>query len=111
MESWTGDPRGPTGPGASGEPGARARPCAEPALVFSPRGSPRGRPRRVKPMLKAVSIGALLLMMVALVGLWVTHSLFSPSPFAIAAQCAAVALMIWARLTFGGRSFHAAANP
>jgi len=62
-------------------------------------------------MLKAVSIGALLLMMVALVGLWVTHSLFSPSPFAIAAQCAAVALMIWARLTFGGRSFHAAANP
>jgi len=62
-------------------------------------------------MLKAVSIGALLLMMVALVGLWVTRSLFSPSPFAIAAQCAAVALMIWARLTFGGRSFHAAANP
>jgi len=62
-------------------------------------------------MLKAVSIGALLLMMAALVGLWVTHSLFSPSPFAIAAQCAAVALMIWARLTFGGRSFHAAANP
>ena len=37
--------------------------------------------------------------------------LFSPNPFAIALQVAAAALMVWARITFGKRSFHAGANP
>jgi protein-S-isoprenylcysteine O-methyltransferase Ste14 len=32
-------------------------------------------------------------------------------PATIAIQVAAVALMVWARMTFGGRSFHATANP
>jgi protein-S-isoprenylcysteine O-methyltransferase Ste14 len=62
-------------------------------------------------MLKAVSIASLLLMVAALLGLWATGALFAPSPFVIAVQVAAVALMLWARLTFGRRSFHAAANP
>jgi protein-S-isoprenylcysteine O-methyltransferase Ste14 len=38
-------------------------------------------------------------------------ALFAVHPIAIAVQVAAVALMIAARLTFGRRSFHAAANP
>src|SRR5229473_3580213 len=62
-------------------------------------------------MLKVLSIGALLLMVLAVVGLLATNSLVSPSPFVIAAQCVAVALALWARMTFGRRSFHAAANP
>ena len=62
-------------------------------------------------MLKVLSVLGFLLMVAALLGLLATHSLFSPSPVVIAVQAAAVALMVWARVTFGRRSFHAAANP
>jgi protein-S-isoprenylcysteine O-methyltransferase Ste14 len=50
-------------------------------------------------------------MVVSIVGLFLARALFSRSPIVIAAQLAAVALMIWARVTFGRRSFHAAADP
>lgn len=53
----------------------------------------------------------LLLMVAGLVGLLMQHSLFRGFPVVIVAQAAAVALLIWARLTFGMRSFHAGANP
>jgi protein-S-isoprenylcysteine O-methyltransferase Ste14 len=62
-------------------------------------------------MLKMLSIFGLLVMAAALVGLYLTGSLISLNPITIALQVAAVALLAWARLTFGGRSFHAAANP
>ena len=39
------------------------------------------------------------------------HVLFADLPLAIAFQVLAAALMLWARLSFGLRSFHAAANP
>jgi protein-S-isoprenylcysteine O-methyltransferase Ste14 len=44
-------------------------------------------------------------------GLWRMGALFSPDPVVIAVQAAAVLLFLWARATFGLRSFHAAANP
>jgi protein-S-isoprenylcysteine O-methyltransferase Ste14 len=50
-------------------------------------------------------------MVLGLAGLVLTGSLFSRSPFVIAVQLAAAALMLWARVTFGRRSFHAAADP
>lgn len=50
-------------------------------------------------------------MALALAGLAVRGAFFSSQPVAIMAEVAAVALMIWARLAFGNRSFHAAANP
>jgi protein-S-isoprenylcysteine O-methyltransferase Ste14 len=50
-------------------------------------------------------------MVAGLAGLLVRQELFSPSPLVIAIQVCAVALMVWARITFGQRSFHAAANP
>jgi protein-S-isoprenylcysteine O-methyltransferase Ste14 len=50
-------------------------------------------------------------MALGLTGLILRDSLFSLEPVVIAVQSAAVALMIWARAVFGGRSFHAAANP
>lgn len=59
----------------------------------------------------ALSLGALLLMMAGMLGLLFSKTLFSPSPVVIAAQCAAVVLMVWARLTLGRRSFHAGADP
>jgi protein-S-isoprenylcysteine O-methyltransferase Ste14 len=62
-------------------------------------------------MLKVLSMLGYLAMVGGLIGLLVTRSLLSASPFVIAPQVAAVALMIWARVTFGRRSFHLAANP
>ena len=53
----------------------------------------------------------LVLMIAALVGLYKIGVLFSAQPIAIALQVIAVALIVWARITFGRRSFHAAANP
>jgi protein-S-isoprenylcysteine O-methyltransferase Ste14 len=61
--------------------------------------------------LKLLSLTGLGAMLVALLGLWRTRSLFSPNPVVIGFQLAAVLLMLWARVTFGLRSFHAAANP
>jgi protein-S-isoprenylcysteine O-methyltransferase Ste14 len=46
-----------------------------------------------------------------LIGLYKIGVLFTAQPIAIALQLTAVGLMIWARVTFGRRSFHAAANP
>ena len=61
--------------------------------------------------MRVVSIAGLTLMVAAMAGLWGTHALLSRSPFVIGAQVAAVGLVLWARITFGRRSFHAAANP
>ena len=62
-------------------------------------------------MLKIVSVVGLAMMIAALVGLYEIGALLSTQPIAVVSQTLAVALMIWARVTFGGRSFHAAANP
>jgi protein-S-isoprenylcysteine O-methyltransferase Ste14 len=62
-------------------------------------------------MLKMISVLGFLLMIGSLVGLYMTGNLFSRQPVAIALQVFAIGLMVWARLAFGKRSFHAAANP
>jgi protein-S-isoprenylcysteine O-methyltransferase Ste14 len=62
-------------------------------------------------MLKTLSVLGYLAMAVGLVALIELRSLFSASPAVIVPQLAAVALIIWARITFGRRSFHFAANP
>jgi protein-S-isoprenylcysteine O-methyltransferase Ste14 len=60
--------------------------------------------------MRIASLVGFLLMVTAVVGLVFTHALFSHSPVVVAVQVAAVALMVWARLTFGRRSFHPAAD-
>jgi protein-S-isoprenylcysteine O-methyltransferase Ste14 len=60
--------------------------------------------------MKSFSALGILLMVAGLLGLFYTHSLFSASPVVIAVQVAAAVLMIWARVTFGRRSFHATAT-
>ncbi|MBZ5553794.1 MAG: isoprenylcysteine carboxylmethyltransferase family protein [Acidobacteriia bacterium] len=62
-------------------------------------------------MLRTLSILGLAIMVLALAGLISTHSLFSASPAMMAVQACALVLLIWARLTFGIRSFHASAGP
>jgi protein-S-isoprenylcysteine O-methyltransferase Ste14 len=62
-------------------------------------------------MLKTASILGYLAMIGGLIGLIALRAVLSPSPPVIAVQVAASCLMTWARITFGRRSFHAAANP
>ncbi|MGA2260716.1 MAG: isoprenylcysteine carboxylmethyltransferase family protein [Acidobacteriota bacterium] len=61
--------------------------------------------------LKWASIAGYVILVLALLALIARHAIFANSPATIAAQVLAGLLMLWARLTFGLRSFHAAANP
>ena len=61
-------------------------------------------------MLKLISIVGLIVMIAALAGLYANGSLISPQLVPVAVQIAAIALMVWARVNFGLRSFHASAD-
>jgi protein-S-isoprenylcysteine O-methyltransferase Ste14 len=58
-----------------------------------------------------ISILATAIAVLALVRMIYTNSAFGTGPITIGMQVAAVVLMLYARITFGLRSFHAAANP
>ena len=60
---------------------------------------------------KQISVLAFLAAVVCLVWLAFRNALLGVGPVTMAIQVAACFLMGWARLTFGLRSFHAAANP
>ena len=60
--------------------------------------------------MRITSLAGFLLMVSALVGLVFMHALFSRSLVVVAVQVAAVALVVWARLALGRRSFHLAAG-
>ncbi len=60
---------------------------------------------------KGLSLVAVVVLVAAVVGLVYRHSLLATSPVLLAVQIASFLLMVWARLTLGMRSFHAAANP
>lgn len=62
-------------------------------------------------MLKPLSILGYIGMVGGLLGLLATRNLFSNSPLVIALQVLAFLLLLWARITFGRRSFHVVANP
>ncbi len=61
--------------------------------------------------LKLLSLVALVALAACVVFLYLNHALFGTGRVTIAIQVCAGALMIWARVTFGMRSFHGAANP
>jgi protein-S-isoprenylcysteine O-methyltransferase Ste14 len=58
-----------------------------------------------------ISIAGFVILVFAVVGLIASRAILAITPVTIAAQILAVLLMLWARKTFGLRSFHAAANP
>lgn len=60
---------------------------------------------------KLLSIGAYLAIVVCAVALLLTGSVFGAGPLSVSVQVGAALLMIWARVAFGLRSFHLAANP
>jgi len=61
--------------------------------------------------LRALSVGATVAVTLGMIGLWQQHALLARGWPALTIQAAAILLMLWARWTFGRRSFHAAANP
>jgi protein-S-isoprenylcysteine O-methyltransferase Ste14 len=62
-------------------------------------------------VLRGLSVAAFAAMVGGLVGLLYSNALFADQPLVLALQVAAFLLMVWARITFGRRSFHAAADP
>jgi len=60
---------------------------------------------------KLLSTPVFAVLVLAIVGLFYTHNLLGHGPVSLGLQCLAALLMIWARVTFGLRSFHYAANP
>lgn len=61
--------------------------------------------------LRNSSLAGLAIAVVAIVSLLFSESLFAVEPVGITIQVVAALLMLWARLTFGRRSFHASAIP
>jgi protein-S-isoprenylcysteine O-methyltransferase Ste14 len=61
--------------------------------------------------LRIISIAGFVLMAAALITLLSLRSFFANSTTTISLQIAGVVLMVYARVTFGIRSFHLAANP
>lgn len=62
---------------------------------------------------KAIKIGSLIAFGISLIGFFFLvkkQLIISTNPVSISIQVCAFAIMIWARITFGMRSFHAAAN-
>jgi protein-S-isoprenylcysteine O-methyltransferase Ste14 len=62
-------------------------------------------------VLRSVSILATVVLMAAASALVFRGAILGTGPVSISLQLLGLALMIWARLTFGLRSFHYAANP
>lgn len=60
---------------------------------------------------RLLSTFAFAVLVLAILGLVLTNSLLGHGPVTWGLQALAFLLMIWARVTFGRRSFHAAANP
>ena len=60
---------------------------------------------------RVASLIATMVLVGAVVALYLRHDLLGVGVVAITLQVVAVLLMAWARVTFGRRSFHAAANP
>jgi protein-S-isoprenylcysteine O-methyltransferase Ste14 len=65
----------------------------------------------IKKYAALLSTPVFLVLLLAVVALAFTHSLLGHGPLTLGLQAAAILLMIWARVTFGLRSFHYAANP
>ena len=61
--------------------------------------------------LRSASLTGYFILVLALVSLLIQRSLLATGYISITVQLLAVMLMLWARITFGRRSYHAAADP
>jgi protein-S-isoprenylcysteine O-methyltransferase Ste14 len=60
---------------------------------------------------RTISILATVILVVAAVALVLRRAILGDWPFTLCLQAVGLALVLWARITFGLRSFHFAANP
>jgi protein-S-isoprenylcysteine O-methyltransferase Ste14 len=67
--------------------------------------------RRLRMAWRIASVLAFLGVAFSAIALFFVGGLLSPNPWTWVGQGLALALMLWARISFGLRSFHAAANP
>ncbi len=95
-------------------------PNRAPALLMPPAGwelrqlLPRSisRPAAIaSSQVRTLSIVGYIGMVGGLLGLFAMRGLFSSSPLVISLQAVALLLFLWARATFGWRSFHVRADP
>jgi len=63
-----------------------------------------------KKTLKRASLIAFIISLIGLLYLIINHLIISNNPISITIQVCAIGIMIWARITFGMRSYHASAN-
>ncbi len=82
----------------------KAGAALEPELAVDPASGRADQAARIG------SVAAFVVLVAAILYLAFTYQLFARQPLLLAVQVAAVGLMIWARVTFGVRSFHASAN-
>src|SRR5258705_11043096 len=68
-------------------------------------------PEEARMTLKRTSLVAVTVLVGAIVTLLFRHALFASRPAMITVQAVAGGLLLWARLTFGVRSFHGGADP
>jgi protein-S-isoprenylcysteine O-methyltransferase Ste14 len=61
--------------------------------------------------MRVLSLFGYAVIVVGIIGLWQVRALLATNPVLLAVQIAAAGLMIWARITFGARSFHPGADP
>jgi protein-S-isoprenylcysteine O-methyltransferase Ste14 len=78
---------------------------------MTPGPVPNGQGRPSGGVIIIASRLATLVLIGTIVVLYLRHWLIGERPLSFGLQIVAVVLMLWARLTFGMRSFHAAANP
>lgn len=62
-------------------------------------------------ILRILSLAGLVVMVAAVALLFHAHALLGESPLPLVIQALSLGLMVWARVAFGKRSFHVAANP
>jgi protein-S-isoprenylcysteine O-methyltransferase Ste14 len=62
-------------------------------------------------MLRQLSILGYIILVCSIMAMIVRRTILADVPLLLAVQGASVFLMFWARMTFGKRSFHLAANP
>jgi protein-S-isoprenylcysteine O-methyltransferase Ste14 len=79
--------------------------------IYRMRSNSLPKRERERLMRGVVSGLGYVIMVAGLVGLVLGHAIISPASVVIVCQVVAIGLMIWARLTFGRRSFHATAGP
>ncbi len=88
----------------------KAREDGERGYSIRPKGEKR-RGGMTQTRINILSVGGYAFMVTGILLLYFTGGLFAYEPGVIALQILATALMFWARITFGRRSFHLSANP